>query len=182
MIIQGLLTDFIIILLAGLAAYTGYRQGLISRLLSLAKIFVSFYIAGFVAPSVGVALQPYLSMRPDWIEQMRQVLNKTLTVASFYTSVGFIVSFIVLYIILSMLLSTLKFEHLKFVGTISSIGGALFNIIIWYIFLYLATIFIQTFMPSFYSDWLAHSRLIQFVMYSVPLVLSYIMQNLPLRQ
>lgn len=159
-----MITDIIIIIILLLAAYFGYRKGLVSRVLQLGKYVVAFIVAQMTAGIVGGFLASIFVLPEDWLVKIGTVSLGLITGTTIWQSISFIVIFIVVAVILGRVVKGINFENWIIVGWLSRVGGIFLNVAIWYIIIFFAVFLIRIFAFSFFQEYLEPSIIIQFML------------------
>lgn len=160
----------VILLLLIVSAVHGHRRGFLAMFISLLTYVISYLGARLVAPVVG-----------DWLTNLFPEINHgTATITGtaleslnlsqfFYRGLAFIVSFVVLTIIIRLLLRRLKwFTKLPILGTVDRWVGALLNLVICYVIIFILLMVFQLYPAGWWQMQLANSDVAQLIINETP--------------
>ena len=159
----------IILLLLIVSIIRGYRNGLLSMIITGVTFLVSYFGAKFLAPIIG-----------DWLTNFFPEINHGTTISVavlaslnlnqfFYRGLAFTSCFIILMIVIRLLLRRLKWlAKLPILGTIDRWIGAILDFIICYVIIFILLMVFQLCPVGWWQVQLANSEIAQLMIKETP--------------
>lgn len=164
-----MLLSTVILLLLLVSIIHGYRNGLLSMAISVLTMLIGYWGAKILAPAVG-----------DWLTNFLPEINHGTTfsgeiIASlnlnqfFYRGIAFTIGFIFLTIIIRLVLRRMKWlRKLPIFGTLDRWGGAVLNLIICYVLIFVLLMVFQLCPVGWWQLQLANSEIAQLIIKQTP--------------
>lgn len=147
----------------------GYRNGLLSMIISALTLVVSYLGAKFLAPTVGdwlISFLPEISHETAISGEALASLNLS---QFFYRGIAFTVCFAILTVVVRLILRRLKwFGRLPVFGTLDRWLGAVLNFVICYVIIFILLVIFQLSPAGWWQVQLANSEIAQLIIKKTP--------------